>query len=348
MIILLNYVKNSLKQCTIYTPIINLYKTTHKNKLKDLPQSIKDILKSLICDRVVLDSINMPNIKIVNTQFNTEGEQFFNYLEKEHINKKINMYKEINNECSLIHEYNNIYDTTIESNQIIEMLISMQDYIEPILSNNFYVIVNFNYYQNINLEKIDKNLDKISTLLNFVKKYEENYSEPKNEKETLYDIEKNIYIFRIIFMIYFYLLFICKIILKYHYVTTIYLMINKMVNENYYYLGNFSKDKVINFIEDIFKIIMKIKLKVQGQITQKKKIFFDEGISLYINFMNLAVLREILNFVKKNQILKTIKFSELKQMSQKNFNGKKLQKKNTFPYEKNDHYFLKIPNLLII
>ena len=339
---------NSLKQGTIYTPTINLYKTTHKNKLKDLPQSIKDILKSLICDRVVLDSINMPNIKIVNTQFNTEGEQFFNYLEKEHINKKINMYKEINNECSLIHEYNNIYDTTIKSNQIIEMLISMQDYIEPILSNNFYVIVNFNYYQNINLEKIDKNLDKISTLLNFVKKYEENYSEPKNEKETLYDIEKNIYIFRIIFMIYFYLLFICKIILKYHYVTTIYLMINKMVNENYYYLGNFSKDKVINFIEDIFKIIMKIKLKVQGQITQKKKIFFDEGISLYINFMNLAVLREILNFVKKNQILKTIKFSELKQMSQKNFNGKKLQKKNTFPYEKNDHYFLKIPNLLII
>ena len=339
---------NSLKQGTIYTPTINLYKTTHKNKLKDLPQSIKDILKSLICDRVVLDSINMPNIKIVNTQFNTEGEQFFNYLEKEHINKKINMYKEINNECSLIHEYNNIYDTTIKSNQIIEMLISMQDYIEPILSNNFYVIVNFNYYQNINLEKIDKNLDKISTLLNFVKKYEENYSEPKNEKETLYDIEKNIYIFRIIFMIYFYLLFICKIILKYHYVTTIYLMINKMVNENYYYLGNFSKDKVINFIEDIFKIIMKIKLKVQGQITQKKKIFFDEGISLYINFMNLAVLREILNFVKKNQILKTIKFSELKQMSQKNFNGKKLQKKNTFPYEKNDHYFLKISNLLII
>ena len=38
-------------------------------------------------------------------------------------------------------------------------------------------------------------------------------------------------------------------------------MINKMVNENYYYLGNFSKDKVINYIEDIFKIIMKIDRK---------------------------------------------------------------------------------------
>ena len=330
---------NSLKQGTIYTPIINLYKTTHKNKLKDLPQSIKDILKSLICDRVVLDSINMPNIKIVNSQFNTEGEQFFDFLEKEGINKKINMYKEINNECNLIHEYNNIYDTTIKSNQIIEMLISMQDYIEFILNNNIYILVNFNYYQNVNLEKVDKNLDKISTILNFVKRYEQNYSEPNNEKEILYDIEKNIYIFRIIFMVYFYLLFICKIILKYHYVTTIYLMINKMVNENYYYLGNFSKDKVINYIEDIFKIIMKIKLKIQGEITQKKKIFFDEGISLYINFMNLSVLKEISNFVKKNQILKTIKFSELKQMSQKNFENKKIQKKGSFLNEKNDHYF---------
>ena len=55
--------------------------------------------------------------------------------------------------------------------------------------------------------------------------------------------------------------------------------------------------------------------------------------------MNLSVLKEISNFVKKNQILKTIKFSELKQMSQKNFENKKIQKKNSFLNEKNDHYF---------
>ena len=329
---------NSLKQGTIYTPIINLYKTSHKDKLKNLPQSIKDILKSLICDRIVLDTINMPNIKSVYNQFITEQEQFLDYLEKEGINKKINMYKEINNECSLIHEYSNIYDTTIKSDHIIEMLISIHDYIELILNNNIYVIVNFNYYQNVNLEKVEKNLDKILVLLNFVKKYEQNYSEPKNEKEVLYDIEKNIYIFRIIFMVYFYLLFISKIILKYHYVTAIYLMVNKMVNENYYYLGNFSKDKVINFIDDIFRIIAKIKIKIQGEISQKKKIFFDEGISFYINFMNLVVLKEISNFVKKNQILKKISYSELKQMSQKNFEGK-IQKKNSLPPDKNDHYF---------
>ena len=65
---------------------------------------------------------------------------------------------------------------------------------------------------------------------------------------------------------------------------------------------------------------------------------FDEGISFYINFMNLVVLKEISNFVKKNQILKKISYSELKQMSQKNFEGK-IQKKNSLPPDKNDHYF---------
>ena len=43
----------------------------------------------------------------------------------------------------------------------------------------------------------------------------------------------------------------------------------------------------------------KIKIKIEGEISTNKKIFFDEGISLYINFMNLAVLKEISNFVKK-------------------------------------------------
>ena len=74
---------NSLKQGTIYTPIINLYKTTHKNNLIDLPQSIKDILKSLICDRIVLDTINSPSKGGLNKNFFIESEKFFDYLEKE-------------------------------------------------------------------------------------------------------------------------------------------------------------------------------------------------------------------------------------------------------------------------
>ena len=57
-------------------------------------------------------------------------------------------------------------------------------------------------------------------------------------------------------MVYFYLLFINKIILKYHYVTENYLMINKMVNENYNNLQNFIKDRAIFYIKDISFILL--------------------------------------------------------------------------------------------
>ena len=324
---------NSLKQGTIYTPIINLYKTSHKDKIKDLPLSIKNIMQSLICDRVILDTINSQDKGDIIKQFFQESDKFFEYLEKEGISTKINMYKEINYEYGLIHEYKNAYEISMKSNQIIETLISIHDYVELILNNNSYVLVNFNYFQNINLEKIGKNLNKITILLNFLKKLEENYKEPKNEKEALLNVEKNIYIFRILFMIYFYILFINKMILKYHYVTEIYIMINKMVNDNYYNLINFNKDKVIFFIEDINKIITKIKIKIEGEISTNKKIFFDEGISLYINFMNLAVLKEISNFVKKNQNLKKFSFADLKRIAFK------YSEKNKISQEKNDHYF---------
>ena len=332
---------NSLKQGTIYTPIINLYKTTHKDKIKDLPQSIKDILKSLICDRLVLDTINSPSKGSLIDSFFVETEKFFDYLEKEGLYQKINLYKEITVKYSLLHEFKNAYQTAIKSNQIIEILISISDYIELILSNNIYIIVNFNYFQNVNLEKIEKNLDKIIILLNFVRKYEQNYTEPKNEKEILYDLEKNVYAFRIIFMVYFYLLFVQKILLKYHYVTSIYIMLNKIVNENYYDLGNFIKDKVIVYIDDIFRLIVKIKIKIQGEITKKKPIFFDEGISLYVNFMNYSILKEVSNYVKKNQKLNTISFSELKQISAKNSDKIKIKEKNKPKpnKEENDHYF---------
>ena len=340
---------NSLKQGTIYTPIINLYKTSHKDKIKDLPQSIKDILKSLICDRVVLDTINSPNIGNIIDQFFIECDKFFGYLEKEGISSKINMYKEINYEYSLIHEYKNAYQTSLKSNQIIETLISIHDYIDLLLNNNIYVIVNFNYFQNVNLEKIEKNLNKIIILLNYLERFEQNYSEPKNEKEILNELEKNIYTFRIIFMVYFYLLFINKIILKYHHVTNIYNMINKIVKENYFSLNEFKKEKVIFYIEDLYKIMMKTKVKIQGEISKKKKIFLDEGLSIYIIFMNLAVMKEISKFIKKNQILKKIAFFELKQMALKNIDKNKIESKKLILNEKNDHYFyedFKFMNLL--
>ena len=125
------------------------------------------------------------------------------------------MYKEINYNYLVLHEYQNAYLSSLKSNQTLKTLISIHDYVDLILNNNCYIIVNFNFFQNINITKIDENLSRLLIIFSFIKKLEENNNEPTNEKEAISEVEKNIYIFRIIFMIYFYLLFINKIVLKY-------------------------------------------------------------------------------------------------------------------------------------
>ena len=336
---------NSLKQGAIYTPIIYLYKNTHKGGIKDLPESIKDILKSLICDRIILDTINAPPIGDFMNKFYNEIDTFFDYIEKEGVNNKIEMHKEINYNYNLLHEYQNSYQSSIKSEQITITLISIHDFVELILYNNCYLIVNFNFFQNINLNKIDENLSKLLIIFSFIRQLEENYKEPTNEKEAISSVEKNIYVFRIIFMIYFYLLFINKIILKYHYVSEIYTNINKMVRENYTNLDVFKKEKVIYFVEDIIKIISKIRVKIKGEMTNSKKIFLDEGLSLFIIFVNLSILKELSSFIENNKQLKSITNSELRKIALKYLNkgnnqeGKDNQKKENKNKEKNDHYF---------
>ena len=332
---------NSLKQGTIFTPIIYLFKTAHKDEIRDLPQSIKDILKSLICDRIVLDTINSPpNVEIM-TNFFDETDKFFEYIEKEGVNSKIDMFKQINYDYILLHEYQNAYQSSFKSNQIIITLISIHDFVELILNNNCYIIVNFNFFENINLKKIDDNLSKLLILFSFIRKLEENYTEPTDEKGAYDEIEKNIYIFRIIFMIYFYILFISKILLKYHYVSEIYDMINKMVKENYNDLANFNRDKAIIFIDDITNIISKIKKRINGEITSSKKIFIDEGLSFFILLVNLSLLKELSSFVEKNTQLKKLTNSELSKMASKYINKNiEKEKTNTIkPKENSDHYF---------
>ena len=336
---------NSLKQGAIFTPIIYLYKTTHKGGIKDLPNSIKDILKSLICDRIVLDTINSPPAGELMNKFFDETNKFFDYVEQEGVSTKIELYKLINYNYNLLHEYQNSYQSSIKSNQITTTLISINDYVELILYNNCYLIVNFNFFQNINLNKIDDNLSKLLIIFSFIRQLEENYQEPTNEKEAISNVEKNIYVFRIIFMIYFYLLFINKIILKYHYVAEIYKMINKIVGENYKKLEDFKKEKVIFFVDDIIRIISKIRIKIKGEISNIKKIFLDEGLSLFIIFVNLSVLKELSSYIEKNQQLKLITNLELRQMSLKYLNKENNQEaQNTRNngnknIEKSDHYF---------
>jgi len=336
---------NSLKQGAIFTRIIYLFKNAHKDEIKDLPQSIKDILKSLICDRIVLDTINSPPIGEMMNNFFKEIDTFFDYIDSEGVQNKIDMYKQINYDYVLLQEFQNAFQSSVKSNQIIQTLISIHDYVELILNNNCYIIVNFNFLQNINLKKIDENLSKLLIIFSFIRKLEESYKEPKNEKEAISEVEKNIYVFRIIFMVYFYLLFIDKIIIKYHYVAEIYNMINKMVKEHYDDLANFNRYKVIRFIDDIVHIISKIRIRIKGEIYSSKKIFIDEGLSIYIIFVNLSILKELSSFIEKNEQLKKITNAQLRKIAKdylkikNNLDDKNNQILANKNVEKSSHYF---------
>ena len=96
-------------------------------------------------------------------------------------------------------------------------------------------------------------------------------------------------------------------------------MIKRMVNKNYKDMANFKKEKVIFFI--------------------------DEGLSLYIIFVNLSVLKELSSFIEKNEQLKKITNSELKQMALNylNIKNNKLDKNKNDKIdkcvEKRNHYF---------
>jgi hypothetical protein len=122
-------------------------------------------------------------------------------------------------------------------------------------------------------------------------------------------------------------------------------MINKIVGENYKKLEDFKKEKVIFFVDDIIRIISKIRTKIKGEISNIKKIFLDEGLSLFIIFVNLSVLKELSSYIEKNQQLKLITNLELRQMSLKYLNKENNQEaQNTRNngnknIEKSDHYF---------
>ena len=117
-----------------------------------------------------------------------------------------------------------------------------------------------------------------------------------------------------------------------------------MVSENYKDLANFSKEKVIFFINDIIKIISKVRMKIKGETSGSKKIFIDEGLSFFIIFVNHSILKELSSFVEKNEQLKKISNPELKKMAldylnKKNNSEEKNNKIFKSGYEKNDHYF---------
>ena len=319
---------NAAKRGAIFAPLLGLYKQKHNNSYQELRLNIKEMLKSLICDRVVLDSLYIPDKNEIEKYF-ARIDNLFGYLEVNGILNKSDFYQQINYEYILLDEYQNAQISCSRSNSIIETLISLTNYTERLMNKNLYVLINFNFFENVNLEKISKILDKlvqihffinqlIKTLINLKKNQIENLKssniQTKNlehlENDNITNAEMRLYIFRIIFMMYFYLLFVSKIILKYYHITEIYQILQGLFSECQD-IQKLTYQKAIDHLDNINRYIVQNKKRIIKQINGVRKIKRDEGISFYIQFLNLGMISQFYRLLEKYKKIYKISLSEL-------------------------------------
>ena len=79
---------NAAKRGAIFAPLLGLYKQKHNNSYQQLSPNIKEMLKSLICDRVVLDTLYAPDKNEVEKYF-ARIDNLFGYLEVNGILNKL-------------------------------------------------------------------------------------------------------------------------------------------------------------------------------------------------------------------------------------------------------------------
>lgn len=289
---------NSLKRGILYAPIINLYKLHHGNNFTDLLPSLKEILKNLICDRVVLDTLYFPDKCI--DKFFTQIDFLFTYLENNKILTKKECYNQVNNGFLLLDKYESVHISCTKSEKIRDTLIWLTNYTERQMNKNLYILENFNFYENVNLDKISTILKQLHSVGFFLKKIcvftiEQDFS---GQKE-FYKCELNLYIFRIIFMIQFYFLFSAKIILKYSLITEIFTVLEEL-SMQYKQLDKFNESQAIYHLNRISEFHVKISKRL---LKRKQKTKCDESLSFYIQFLNLAINKQIERYLESNQDL---------------------------------------------
>ena len=319
---------NAAKRGAIFAPLLGLYKQKHNNSYQQLSPNIKEMLKSLICDRVVLDTLYAPDKNEVEKYF-ARIDNLFGYLEANGILNKNKYYHQVNYEYILLDEYQNAQISCSRSNTIRETLISLTNYTERLLNKNLYVLINFNFFENVNLNKISKILDKLVQIYHFINqivkklvawKKKESSNLPLSpvasgnliqiENDNIRSAEMRLYIFRIIFMMYFYLLFVSKITLKYSHIIDIYQILKSLFSV-YEDIHKMTFHKASEHLENINKYIIKIKSRITEQINGNNKLKRDEGISFFIQFLNLGVINEFHNLLEKHKKIQKISLTEL-------------------------------------
>jgi hypothetical protein len=295
---------NSLHRGVLYAPILNLYKQTN-GELK-LDTNSRNLLKNLICDRLLLDIINVS--EQVDRYFK-DIELFLNYLEKHKILKKKEIYNEINNLLLWVDNYRLAVTPSIKSDKILETLITLTQSSEKLILKNLNMLIDFNFAENINLEKIERLiLTKIKEMSHYLLAVVNEELDKDDEclgvggtvkleevdtKAKFQKTEENLYIFRIIFSFYTYLLFLAKSLRKYNKVSIIFDYLNEMVVD--YKKLEIFEEKSSRHLGNIMILCQKLSKRIKKHTPST-----DEALSFFVQILNISLMTTVNDFISNN------------------------------------------------
>lgn len=307
---------NCLNRGILYAPIMNIYKSVLPKDKFSLSNTNRELLKNLLCERIVLDVIYL-NEGIVDKFFN-DIEIFFDKLEENKILKKQEIFYEINKTLLWFDRFRSSAKPCKKSNKLTENLIRISQFTEKLITNNVCSLIDFNLLENLDILHIkENNLKKIKDVTLFLKnllEYEERLELEEKQKKNLPNImfdkfdvlnntlncqiktEQNLLMFRIIFTNFVYLLFCCKINLAYNKILKIFLILNDLV-QDYNNIFKFN-EKANKYLDTIIKYINCLLEKITNKHFNK-----NPNIYLYCQILNYSFISQLYEFIKKNVLL---------------------------------------------
>ena len=313
--------KNSMSFGNIFTPVINIFSKMNRMGLKNVPILLKNNLKNILKGRIILDSIYIRYSYNINKNFikyANELNNFLEYLLKQGIiNNKYELYYMINDSCLLFNLYTNLNILPINiynKNQKLKIIKSIENYSETLFNNIINDLIPFNCYTINSLLKLDEILSRYNNIFLYLIKFIKG-----NKTDQFYFI--TIYLLRIIFGTFIFLIYIYKIFLKYNKICSLFNIIQEINNE-YNDLSLIKTEKIIELMVLLNKRITKLLKLVKEKIKSKDKIIIETGLIYYIYLMNFAINKELLTYLKNNNMksISHINKMKLNSIREINFN----------------------------
>ena len=323
--------KNYINYGNLFTSIINSANNNSKLGIKNMSVLLKNKLKNLLNERIILDSMHITSSYNINKNYNKyaiELNKLLDYIQKQgFINNKLEIYYNINEAFLSFNLYNNLNispKNIFNPKQKLKIIKSIETYLETIINNIINDLLSFSSYRINSLLKIEDILFKYNHIFAFLMRLDK---DNKNYEFNSYTI----YVLRIIFCCFCYLIFVYKMFLKYNKISILFEIIQKLNNE-VEDITKIKNEKILEIIEimnnNIIKLLSTIKKIKSGEI----KINLENGLIFYIYFLNLSINKELLNLLEEQNI-KKISYVNLMKL-----NGNK-----NIAYEiDNFHYFINL------